>query len=643
MSKLEPYSLEYMQELVRNEVRLAEPRHKRYRVLQALYRTGSVDQANVVTSGRLENLYPSLTDHSLNLVLPHLNVIMSSVVARDPKPLATPYGGGERAEAARDTAEGVIGYWWHRLRATRELHDATRDAVFLGKGLLKTGWRRVEDEQEPDELTAQEQAAGLIDEDRRLQMLEGVDDPELMSPDEAVEMASAPAMQLLENGPYIEYVSPFDFFVPSHARRLEDARWMVHRVTIPVDEVIANDAFSVKREDIIFDGSQSVGDRYQAEWARQAAEERGWDGKAHGSETATLYEFYDMRTRKLTVLQLGGSKPLFEGDFYWDHSWSPFVEVNNYKAHGNDFWGFGDLENLANAQTIFNEMLTEQVENAQRAGTKYLSRKGTLDATAVASLESPQSDSVAQVDLGNGERIEDAIVAVQRPGLSNDVYQLEADMDEFIRKVLGINEFQAGGSGADRMSATAAAVVDGVATLRAQDKIAEVENAASETSSRILLLSQEFMDEPTAIRISGMEKAEWRRVSREELFGEFIVKVESGSTRAVNPATREQQGMRTLAEVLPVIVEYGYDPTAALRQGLRDLGYDPDVLLAERLPPPEEAMPAGGGDMEDEFMQLMMGGQGEALPPELSNGEQMMAMGGPPGAADAQAGGDLVL
>ena len=640
--KLEPYSLELQQDMVRTAIRQSEKRHGRWRVLQALYRTGSVQQAERVTAGKLSDLYPSLTDYALNLVLPHLNVIMASVVARDPKPMATPYGGGERAEAARDTAEGVMGYWWHRLRATRELREATRDSVFLGKGLLKTGWRRVEDEQKPDAWRLTEDALDLQDEDRRLRMLEGEDDPEPMPLDEAAEMADSPQMTLLENGPYVEYVSPFDFFVPQHARRLEDARWMCHRVTVPADEVLANPSFDVDRDTLIFDSTQNVEDRYRAEWAQQAAEEHGWDGLAHQDELVTLYEFYDMRTRKLTVFQLGAAEPLFEGDFYWDHAWSPFVEVDNYKQHGNDFWGFGDLENLANAQTIFNEMLTEQVENAQRAGTKYLSRKGTLDSTARSSLESPQSDTVAEVNIGNGERVEDAVFAVPRPGLSPDVYQLQGDMREFIQHVLGINDFQAGGVGADRMSATAAAVVDGVATLRAQDKIHAVESAASEAQSRLLLLSQEFMDAPTAIRVAGQEAAEWQVVSREDLYGEFLVKVESGSTRAVNPATREQQGLRTLAEVLPVVVEYGYDPTPALRSGLRDLGYDPDVILANPLPPQGEdpaamAGPEGGPPPgADDFMDMLMGGG-------MSNGEQMMELGGPPQAADAQLGGEVVL
>lgn len=635
--KPEPYTFKQAEDLVRDAVTRAEARHERWRVLQAIYRTGSLNQTSKVTAGKLEEFFPDLHDHVVNLVLPHLNVILASVVARDPKPLATPYGGGEVAERNRDTAQGVIGYWWSRLKATRELKDATQDAVHLGSGILKTGWRRVEEELESEDWEVREEALLLQEEDRRLKLLEGDDEPEPLSLDEAVEMATHSSIQLLENGPYIEYVSPFDFFVPPACRRLEDARWMAHRVSIPVDEVVANPTFNVSEDDVLSDGTTVAEDRFQAEARREAARERH-EGTL-SLETATLWEFYDMRTRRLTVFQLGAKEPLWEGEFYYDHRHAPFVHVRNYRQHGNDFWGFGDLENIAAAQGIYNELLTEAVENARRAGNKYLSRKGALDDTARAALESPEADIVAEVNTPNGEPLQDVIVPVMRAALSGDVYEVKAEMEDGIRKVLGINDFQAGGVGADRMSATAAAVVDGVATLRAQDKIASVEEAASDVAQRLLLLCQEFMDEPTAVRIAGVEGAEWKRVTTEDLYGEFQMSVESGSTKAVNPATREQQGLRTLAEVLPVVVEYGYDPTPALRSGLRDLGYDPDIILSRPQPQPGAGgMPAGG---EDEFMRLLQeADMGQRQP---SNGEQMMAAGGPPMPAEAQMGGEMVL
>jgi hypothetical protein len=174
------------------------------------------------------------------------------------------------------------------------------------------------------------------------------------------------------------------------------------------------------------------------------------------------------------------------------------------------------------------------------------------------------------------------------------------------------------------MSATAAAVVEGVATLRAQDKILSVEEAAANIGQQILLLCQEYLDEPTAIRIAGVEGAEWPEVSKSDLYGEFLISVEGGSLRAINPAAREQKGLRLLNEVTPMLMNLGYDPEPALRTALRDLGFDPDLMLQK---------------VEQQPMMSMPG----AEEGPVSAGQQMADMGGPGLQADFQESGGIAL
>ena len=108
-----------------------------------------------------------------------------------------------------------------------------------------------------------------------------------------------------------------------------------------------------------------------------------------------------------------------------------------------------------------------------------------------------------------------------------------------------------------------------------------------------------------------------------DIYGEFLVSVEGGSTRAINPATREQQGLRTLGDVVPALVQLGFDPVPALRAALRDLGYDPDVMLRPMQQP--MGMPEAEGQQQA----------------NLSTGQQIAAMGGPGAPAAAQATGGV--
>ncbi len=610
------FELHQAQDLVKDSVQRSDRRHQRWRVLETLYRTGSVNQAEEVTAGKLGEFLPSLTEYAANMILPHINIIQESVIARDPKLICEPIGGGEMAEITRETSEGVLSYFWRRARATEHLKDATMDAVRLGSGFLKVSWTHIEDERELDE----EERERLLD----AALVQAQDDAN----ERGVFMDS---IELLEDGvphsevkvirsePFVEYVSPYDIFVPVNTRRIETARWVAQRITLPVDEIVANPEFDVTEESIIRDGTTvNVQDSYQAEWRRQTEDARGVYGSTLALETATYWEFYDLRTRKMMVFQLDADKPMYKGDIFWSHRYPPFVQLRNYSATGSDFWGFGDIENVANLQGMFNEFLADQLENARRAGQKYLVRSSSVSDELIAALETDEHDVVAPVNIPQGEPLSDVIVPVFRQALSGDVYAAKAELEEKIRQVLGINDFQAGGLGSDRMSATAAAVVDGVATLRAQSKIAAVEAAAAQTGNIILLLCQEMLDEPTAVRISGVEGATWSEVTKEDIYGEFLVSVEGGSTRAINPATREQQGLRTLGEVVPALLQLGYDPEPALRQALRDLGYDPNLMLIKLEQPememgvsPEEAQ---GDPMTSEVMQAM---GGPSLPAEM--------------------------
>lgn len=594
MAEVKPYNLKQAQDLVRQSMTRSEDRHKLWRALEVLYRTGDIDKARSQSAAQGSFLQTIDTD-VVNLILPHANVILASVIAHDPRLMAVPYGGGDEAESSAKVIEAVIRYFWLRTDATRDLKDATWDMVVLGNGFLKVGWQFQETVVQEDATQLQEQFTDLVESDQLLAEVEG-GDPD--GPDALVDRLQLAHSVVEVDEPYVEYVSPYDIFVPPNARRMYETRWVAQRITLPLDELEANDLF---KGDIKADAGGGGGDEQIAEWARKASDEAAMEGGAEGAnQTATIIEFYDMRARQLMVFQLDGDKELYSGPIPYAHRYPPFAHLRNYNPNGTEFWAFGDLEAVAAIQGNFNEFLTEQLDNARRAGNKYLVAEEAATSELMSALTSNQGDVIAKVNTG-GLPLAEVVQAVERKALSGDVYAVKADLEDYLRKVLGINDFQAGGVGADRMSATAAAVVDGLATLRAQEKVAQVEDGAAQVGKLIALLCQEFLDRDTPVRVAGANGAAWPTVNAEMLRGEFIVSVEGGSMKAVNPATREQKGMRTLTEVVPVLMQMGYDPTAALRHGLRDLGYDPDVLLQAPAAPAEDpalaedpaAMPEG--------------------------------------------------
>ena len=610
---MKSYTLNDKQLLLRDAIRRMDPLHQHWKVLEGLFRTGLRRELNARDFSDLTPTpIPGNVLKTINMVLPHISLMTTSIVSRDPQMLVTPVGGqDEETEDNATFAQAVLQYFWRRTNATDDVKAATEDMLKLGNGFVKVGWEYVAEEYK-------ENPEALMDE--TLMAVEAADataEDGGFAPDITDLVDSNKAQftyeRVISDDPFVEYVSPYDMFCAKDARRIEGARWVAQRLRLPLDDLRARFG-----EDAVISVDATIAsDNLVATYNTQTT-------LPEVLSYAVIYEFYDMDKRELTVMQLDGSEPLYEGPIPYQHRYPPFVHFRNYNDGGMQFWAFGDLENIAGIQLMLGEVTRAQIDDLKRSGNKYAVRKRNLTPEVKKQLESPLPDQVIVFDVPETTSLQDIVVPLNRLATPSDAYSMDAKLQDAMQGVLGINDFQAGGVGANRMSATAAAVVDGVATLRAQDKLAAVEAGIAGIGQRILLLCQEFLDETRAIRIAGSGGAMWLQVSASDIFGEFRVNVEGGSTRALNPATRAQRGIQTLQTVVPTLSQLGYDPTNAVRMALRDMGYDPNYLMIQQEQP---QAPAG--------VPGEMGAEQPQLTPEML--DMLTQQGGLPEEAPAQA------
>lgn len=593
------YTLEEIQDLIQDAKSRYSWRHSWFKSLENLYRTGkSMPLGESTVSGTVfERLHPADLE-TINMVLPHLNIILATVVARDPKPVAVPYAGGDLAEKTAKVAESVTNYYWLRTQATSVLRDMAQDMVVLGNGFCKIGWKHVVSENPREAGAIAKDLTGVIKAD----MGNAIDNnTEMSNIDKLLEYVPLTERLVEQDEPFVEYVSPYDIFFPANARRLEETRWVAQRIILPIDEIKANPALK-NTDKVVADGLIDIRDRETYRGDPSTLEPMIY-------ETCTIYEFYDMRTRTLTVTQLGAEEALFTGPIPYNHRLTPFVQMRNFADGGQEIWAFGDLENIASLQEKLNETFTEQVDNMRRSGNKYVTIRGMFDAESRDRLESSEPDVVVEMESINGMMPRDAISVLPRAPLPADIYGAQGKFEDAMRQVLGINDFQAGGVGADRMSAYAAAVVDGVATLRAKDKQQSVEKAAGQIFNQLIRLCQEFMVDSKVVRLVGPNGGIWADIDSEVLQGEFDMRVEGGSLSAVNPATKQARALEMLQVIVPTLTQLGYDTEQPLRHIIRDLGYDPDQFLTKTPPPQAAPMPA---------LTETMPGMAGMMPPEAT-------------------------
>ena len=152
------YALTDKQAALRDAIRRMEPVHSHWRMLESLYRVGAQREVTAIDVNRILPFpTPGTFLRTVNMVLPHLNLIINSVTARDPKLIVTPLGGDEMTvERNAAIAKAVLEYFWRRTASTDVMRDMTQDMVVIGNGFCKVGWAYDEstEDRTSEEITA---------------------------------------------------------------------------------------------------------------------------------------------------------------------------------------------------------------------------------------------------------------------------------------------------------------------------------------------------------------------------------------------------------------------------------------------------------------------------------------------------------
>jgi hypothetical protein len=631
MAKRNAYTLQEKQAAVRDALRRMEPVHLHWRMLEALYRTGAQRELTQLDLNRILPFpVPGSFLRTVNMLLPHLNLLINSVTARDPKFTVTPTDGDPYVvERNGAVAKAVLDYFWRRADATSVLRDMTQDMVVTGNGFAKVGWSYSESTRDrtAEEITTETEE--LFTAAAEVSMEFGLEMNAAML-QEIVDAVSLTDQMVEVDEPYVEYVSPYDIFLPADARRMNNTRWICQRLRLPVDEIKANSLFSKKALD------ELKTDTGYADYTTLDHYEMRDEGLPASFAYATVYEFYDMRERTLCVFQIDAENSLYMGEIPYSHRYPPFVHMRNYSDGGSTFWGFGDVENVAGLQLMVNEIMVAEINDLKRVGNKYFINKKVLTPELAKALAENRPDQVIPLDLPANVTINEVLVPVQRLATPADNYVMEEKLQGYMQRILGISDLQIGSmTSASRVPATAAAAVEGATTTRAMEKLVNVEKASREIGTRMLALCQQFMDENKAIRIAGPNAVTWLEVNADDIDGEFSIEAESGSTQAINPATRARQGLDMLSIVIPALVNLGYNPEPALRTAFQYMGLNPDHILVR---PQEAPMMPGQEGMDPQMMggqEQVMADPNAPLPgmqPDMGADimQQLSAMGAPP-------------
>ena len=573
---LKPYTLQEAQSKVKKAKLAHEKRVTHYNKLEMLYSTGEfVDLGRKNTTEFILDSFNQSGLERINLSLANMNIIMSSVGEELPqftvRPILTADGiNDEQEEDVSVAASDMLKYYWEICNGTEMLRKMVKDLVLLGCSFAKVGWISVDVEVDIDPREQVDAIAELISQG--------------LGEEEALAKVPTVKMQKLVDQPFLDHVRPHDILVAPGSQDLETARWVCHVISKPVDEV---------RAEFELPNSFEISTNKQNTFIQSFAD-INWSETENIEELATFYEFYDQRTRRMIAFQEGALKPLFNGPAPTPDGRAPFVRMKNYEMNPADFYGFGDLVNVAPLQEMLNEMFTLQMDNARRAGTMHFINEELITQETKGAITHIENGVIVGV-TSDGRAIGDNFYTLDSPALSSDVYMAGQSLERLIAQIIGLSDFEQGKSGADRMSGTAASAVVGASSLRASPKQGSISRGLGKIGSQILALAAQCLTEDLAIEVAGADAGLTRNIAVSSIRGQFLVSVEGGSIVSTNKAATEQQAVQLANMILPLAETHGFSPEPIIREIFRKFGLNPDIMLkkAEQPVAPEETgMPA---------------------------------------------------
>ena len=510
----------------------------------------------------------------VNIAFSTVNVINPSVSVNYPK-IAVNARRPEDAPRAVIT-EAVVNYWWKHYKVKPEFRRAVKDFLIVGHAWLKVGYRYVEEEQIPEA-----DDASTVDENNLI----------------------TPNIIVREDRPFVERVSCFDVFVDPDATSEQDMRWIAQRIRRPLAEVKADKRYNQAARNNVSASSTSL---YYDEPDRK----KTWDDS---HQYADVWEFYDLKTGKMSVFCEGGDQFLVKPTLMPYAFGHPFVMIRNYDVP-DYFYPIGDLEAIEPLQRELNETRTQMMNHRKRFSRKYLYRESAFDADGRSALES-DFDNV-MVPVSSDENINNVVApfpaVITPPEFYNQSQLIQSDVEQ----ISGVTEYQRGGLPEIRRTATEAAIMQDAANARAADKLATIEAVIANVAQRLVGLAQQYMTGEQVARIVGRDgEPMWVTFDRDYIAGEFDFEVEAGSTAPVNESFRRQMALQMVDAMAP-FAGAGIINMEKLASHVLQFGFgikSPDEFLQAAPPPMPEA---GAGPVP--------GG-----PPPIPNEGMMGAAGGP--------------
>ena len=269
-----------------------------------------------------QTLYPWRSKLFIPWSFTVVETIIPKVFARDPKWRALSRS-PDFEEDGPQTVQDLLTYQWIRLGMRTKMYDYIKDSLMFSKAFAKVSWNfqtKTKTYKEP-----------------------------IVGKDDVITFETRTKSEIANDDPKIDIVDPFDIYVDPDATSLDDAVYLIHRKTIPLDTLKENPNY--KNLDKIKQANYA--DQYMDKLVRH---KDNIPQKDKHKELVEVLEYWE--EDRLIVVANRGVVLRDDPNPYW-HKMIPFVELDDYRDP-HKFYGQSELSVIDPLQREINSIRNQR-------------------------------------------------------------------------------------------------------------------------------------------------------------------------------------------------------------------------------------------------------------------------------------------
>lgn len=394
-----------------------------------------------------------------------------------------------------------------------------------------------------------------------------------------------------KDSPWVEKVSPYDFFISPGATNIDDASYVIFKQERDLESLKKNSNY--KNLDKLEFALSQDNDQYKE--AQRGSLSRSTPRKDK-NKNVVVYEYYGklkigdkeedyfvVLANNEIILRLEKLEEIYPCG-------KPFVAFHDERMP-LDFWSIGEIEPLIPMQDELDTLRNQRIDNRnliinhmwlvnKNAGIEwedFVSRPGGTiacdDVSAVKPL--PVNDTTSK-------SVEEEAIIKQDMDRTSGVFP----------GMMGQLQNPVGGGGNINQTARGFLASIEQAGTKMQYKLDNLDDALRELGQKLLKLNAKYIDEEQRVRIVGKSGVKFEKISVDDIKKEYDLRVEGGSTQPQNKETRLQRSLELMNIVLPYaqMPMFDYEPGETPVQTQLNVKYFIENILDQAdLPNREEA------------------------------------------------------